>query len=681
MINALDIKATAYLHARGITAETIARYRIDSTTHNGRAALRYPTFGEKGAVGWRIKYIDGGESKYEWVGKNGVNYYSPGMLLDAIEANNGTLYILNGEPAIWAHHAYQIARGANPELAAPSIAWFGENSVPLTLAADLERLGAKHVFVFPDCDEVGYKSALKVHDLLSPTLRVSLVDLPFEYGSKNDFNDLWIASQFDVAKMPTMKQLTKETIYERAPKLLPKVMPIQEAFRPVTNGNGNHSSDVDFKAMQREWIDSIITALGSPAKMEGRVPRWHCPLPTHADNHPSFTVDMDKLRPRCTCGIQDRETAWDEVAHAKGLPAWLEYRKEQLTKQAPQKTEKAQQGKEPPPQAKRTFSKGSDVLKSLDTLVYHGDTSHIGNPVVFPFKSMHFLGGLCRHIPAGMLVGVGGGSGEGKTTLIETFLDYWNRGGIDVPFYSPEWTRELVMQRRIQRYSGYNGNVHVDVDAFTALTLWLKERDLGIASGNREGSDFIALRDEYERIKKYLLNWQGEVLIACDDDPTAPMYLETFLEMTADTIADARKQKRRADATIVDYAQLAEVMNASKNENVVTQVIRKIKKHATLHKYVGIVASQITKASSKEQKRGNAPVTSDDMQFLRSDQFNLCMTINRVFEEKEGVMMPTDFVDLYVDKNSLGRAKQKLRYRTDYPHLRWVDEVVQGLDA
>lgn len=691
-INPLDV-----LMQRGISQATIDRYKITPTLYANRQAVRYPTVG-KGATGIRIKYTDGVKPKYIWQEHHdGCVYYSAGELVKAIAENDGLAYIVNGEAATWSFHSYLVATGKPAELAAPCISWFGEGSVPQTLLADLQKFEVKRTYLFLDCDQKGYLSALKVIEALGDMPCMAL-ELPFPYKEKDgeDINDLWIKCAFDPNKMASeilaTKMLTVEEIQQCAkvevkPVIVSSPMAMQEAFRPATNGNGNHNSDVDFEAIKLEWIQGIIAALGAPDKREGKIDRWHCPV-HQPDNNPSFRVDYEGKypRPRCSCNIQDKENAWDLIAQAKLLPAYVDYRTAYL-KSLPKTnytTQPAQQMKAPIPNApvvKRTFSKGSEVLKSLDTLVYHGDTSHIGNPVVFPFRSMHFMGGLCRHIPAGMLIGIGGGSGEGKTTIIETFLDYWNRGGLDVTFYSPEWTRELVMQRRIQRYSGYNGNIHVDVDAFTALTLWLKERDLGIGDKEREGSDFVALRDEYERVKKYLLNWQGEVLIACDDDPTEPMYLDTFLEMTADTIADARRQKRRADVAIVDYAQLAEILNANKSESVVLQVIRKIKKHATVHKYVGLVASQITKASSKAQKSGAGTVTSDDMQFLRSDQFNLCLTINRVFDEVEGMMQPTDFVVLYVDKNSLGRAKQKLRYRTDYTHLRWLDEIVPEVKA
>jgi hypothetical protein len=209
---------TDWLTKRGILPETASRYRVQVTTYKGRSALIYPTYGDRSMVGWRVRYTDTNKPKYEWKEHHPENrYYSPGMFQEALEANGGVLYILNGEPAIWAHHSYQVARGKDKDLAAPSLAWFGEGNVPHTLADDLQAWHVSRVFVFPDCDDAGYKSALKIQQQLSGVLDVTLVDLPFEYGSKKDFNDLWLDMGCNPANMKPLKPLTLDTLYERAP--------------------------------------------------------------------------------------------------------------------------------------------------------------------------------------------------------------------------------------------------------------------------------------------------------------------------------------------------------------------------------------------------------------------------------------------------------------------------------
>lgn len=671
MINASPINALA---ERGIDPETISRYRISPTVYSGRPAISYPTVSGT-ALSTRIKFMDGEKPKYIWDGHDdSCIYYSAGGLIDAIKANDGVVYLVNGEAATWAFHSYHLGLSKAAKIAAPCVSWFGENSVPATLADDLKSWGVTRSYLIVDCDEAGYKAALKIMRLFGETGFPCLaLKLPFEYGSGADFNDLWIKCEFDANKTAAALLETDVLTLPLLEGMVGKPTPdtTTEMFRPSATV-GNHSGDVDFKALQQQWVAEIIASLGAPAKREGKIDRWNCPV--HDDADPSFRIEYkagELPRPRCSCDIHSHKDAWGEIARAKGQPTWEEFYKERLPKPTP----KASQPN-PAPTTKRQFRKGSDVLNSLDSIVA-GNTAAIGNPVMFPFKSMHFLGGLCRYIPAGMLVGIVGGSGEGKTSLVETFVDFWNKGGIDVVFYSPEWTSELIMQRRIQRYSGFSGNPHVTVDDFTALTLYYKERDLDIPENQRDGSLFSeGQKQAYDSTKKQLLTWKGETLIACDDDPTQPLFLETFLEMTADTLADVRRQKRRADVVAVDYLQLAEVLEDKKNEVMVNQVIRKIKQHATVHKYVGFDASQITKASSKSQKNGGGMVTGDDAMAVRSDKFNLMLTINRVFKEVDGEKEPTDLAHLFVDKNSLGRAKQKLLYRTDYAHLRWLDERI-----
>lgn len=73
-----------------------ATWRVTETTHRGRPALRYPT-----SLGVdRIKFLDATKPKYVWFAKGGRRHFYG--LAQASALGGDTLYVLNGEPAVWA---------------------------------------------------------------------------------------------------------------------------------------------------------------------------------------------------------------------------------------------------------------------------------------------------------------------------------------------------------------------------------------------------------------------------------------------------------------------------------------------------------------------------------------------------------------------------------------------------
>jgi hypothetical protein len=163
------------------------------------------------------------------------------------------------------------------------------------------------------------------------------------------------------------------------------------------------------------------------------------------------------------------------------------------------------------------------------------------------------------------------------------------------------------------------------------------------------------------------------------------VYLEDFLELTADTIATGRAEQRRMDVVVFDYVQLAQLKsNVPDGTSATEHAIGLIKAHALQHKYVGFIASQVTKASSKASKTEGTMLTSDDAMQIRSDKFNLVLTLNREYveemNEETGLMehKPTGFGFVYVDKNSLGLSRKRVKLETDLAHYMWKDRALDG---
>jgi hypothetical protein len=88
-----------FAQARGIAHETLERFEVRRDTGGPRPALRYPT-----SLGVdRLKYLDGKKPKYSWAasggGAHGYGLPTASALLDR---GGGPLYLVNGEPSVWA---------------------------------------------------------------------------------------------------------------------------------------------------------------------------------------------------------------------------------------------------------------------------------------------------------------------------------------------------------------------------------------------------------------------------------------------------------------------------------------------------------------------------------------------------------------------------------------------------
>lgn len=75
-------------------------FEIRETTHDSRPALRYPT-----ARGDRIRFLDQQKPKYKFATTGHETLYNVGRVLELLRAGADTLYLVNGEPSVWACHA------------------------------------------------------------------------------------------------------------------------------------------------------------------------------------------------------------------------------------------------------------------------------------------------------------------------------------------------------------------------------------------------------------------------------------------------------------------------------------------------------------------------------------------------------------------------------------------------
>lgn len=707
MANMLD-----YLAKRGINQGTATRYELTLVQDFDRPALRYPTFGTEGGTATRYKYIDGDitKSKNRW-GKGKPDdcvIYDNGHLAEAIKAADGILWLLNGEPAVWAFDSYSATKRGGGYTAATCS--FGEGSNVEKIVPLLTGLGVKILHMPIDSDMKGYSAAYKYwHAFKDSGIDLCFYTMPYPITEDKgkDWNDVWIDKKFDALEMTlwhgdakcSVKYVREVLGAERVAKIdaLFNVTPMDamaESFRGATKAPGNGGT-LDAGALYKEWIESVVSRLGHP-KREGSTTRYHCPAhPTMGrgeDKNPSLRI-AEKGGvpwPMCSCDIQNQKDAWDILARAVGASTWEQFKAERVQNRREAAkpngaTPNTAQAVETPDakeaRRKRVVQDSHATLMQLMALA-DGNVEGIGNSVIFPMRALWHVGGMCHYIPSGKLVGLVGGSGQGKTSATETWIDFHCRMGLHPLVDSPEWTPLELQARRIQRYSGqrtaHNGTTpHIMAEDFNGWIMWCQEARNGIPEeqrlGKKLGAEHIA---EIQRVTNIILSWPGKSYSLYEDDAGAPpLYLEDKLEFIADTISDGRKSGQRMDVVYFDYLQIEEVKENPDSEKILDYVISRIKNHSIHNKYVGFCVSQVTKAASKDSKTSGKMLTSDDAHYVRSDKFNLMLTLNREYEELEGERVPTNWTKLYIDKNSQSKGGLAVRVPIDLSHLMLLDKV------
>lgn len=675
--------ALAYLKGRGISELTARVYRIEDSEFDGRAAIKYPTVGLAGTTAYRHKFTDGQRPKVKWdtvlAKQPGHLYYSPGGLKDAIAKASGLLYWLSGEPDVWAlHTAFNDSddeRGTGDKPLNASCV-FGEGSIPETLADDLALLGVTHILAFPDQDDTGLRAAAKLRRLLAS------VDMPLFFVAlpdAKDINALWMADRAEFWK------------HWRSPRFIDGALLDQydhERPHEPTNQPALKLHD----DLPQGFYDAIERALNiSSYKSDG----WSKPIACVLNNHehdkdtPSAGWNRERKIYSCfKCGISDMLAK--DIGAVLGLD-WKDY--------AEPRPRPALERPTPPPAVNGNGS-AAPVDAALDSafeqrrqrLVHHGtkmasrymglvtgDASGQGEPVVFPYRCFHDIGGLCRIIPSGMAVGVLGASGEGKTSFTEGGIDALNRMGIDVGIWGAEWTPDYFMARRVQRYGGPTFADMID------FQLWQKEAELRIAPEHRQGRALsLDVQKQAVQIAMDIEGWPGEAMCFYDDDPDGDyLYLEELLDHIGATIRIERKNGRRLNMIVFDYAQLAELRQRVENGNAIEHVIGKIKNHAMKHQYVAWITTQAVKASSKLVRKASSDVlTGDDALYVRDDKFNLFLTLKRHYDTDlslpEGEQqVPTEFVKVYIAKNSVAASRQIVPMQVDWTRMCWLDRKVE----
>lgn len=569
--------------------------------------------------GLRWKAFDSSHKpKYLWKEGNATTskYYLLDGALEAIQ-ETGEVYIASGEPDVLTYRAAGILN---------TLSFFGEGNIPVTLAEDFAEMGITSVTYYIDRDRAGEKSARKVLALLDGKgFTVQIARVPDVLGDKGDINKLWQYCEFDEAKFASL--LGDCPWIDLPPEQQPELPTV---YNDLPDG----------------FYAAIEQALHVEAyKSDGWSKPIACVLAHHEHDaqRPAAAWHKDKKIYCCfKCG--ETEVLAKDIGSVLGID-WREY----MPKQPARKAKPVVQG------SKGTASWNQATDRVVDELFGNVDAS-IREPLPIPFASLVAMGGLAKMMPPRKMMAIVGDSGDGKSSLIETIVDYWRRLGFSGILFGPEWSKEEVVYRAIQRQGG---PTYMQVMEHKA---WYAAYKRGIPANNRPGKPLSQeLSDLGVTIAEQIRSWPGKLWFVEKMSITVD---ELMVQMT-EIITTAQLQAEFIAFAVVDYAQL---LRSGGGVAGTDTALSDFKTFCVDNDLVGVVASQVPKETGKAMMKGDR-MTHHAMQFARSDYFNLMLTINRELNEA-GEKSPNAMI--YVAKNSLGKNGE-VRLVFDEKRLLWTD--------
>ena len=629
------------LRARGI-AEVAQAAGWVSHERYGVPGWLYPVPSTKfpGVKRWKAKDSDH-NPKCAWVdNENGCPpYYTLPGIREAIAATGGVVHIASGEPDVLAYHAAGITN---------VLSWFGENSVPDTLLADLKALGVTKVIYAPDNDKVGRASATKVRDMLALDLDVTL--LAVGGAERNDINKMWIECQFD-----------RVTFAERLKNLPPLKL------------DGDTPDESDIQKVYEAWcleVERAAVATWNIADAKSNdFSRKNIPCPFHDDQAPSATWNYETHSLHCfTCG---RDYNTQEVGEKLGM-SWSERRKEAretLPYSAPNSTlhtgnGNGKAGMKPPAQEIKVVSSDTALSNVFDW--NDGKLPPI-EPILCPYSPLRALGGMAELWERGKLIGVWAGSGMGKTAFIETCLDALRQAGFDGIMWGPEWTPEEVQMKAVARYGG---------PTFTQQRkahLWAVEEANHVPKSKRYGKP---LTDEHhaqmQSIITTMMAWPGKMFYL----DKSQVSMVDVMSKVGEIATIQRAAGRNPVLFACDYLQKA-YLPGDNSWRSLEEKANVIKNGCEDSHLIGLVAAQVGKGSSRMVRNGEL-LDESSAQALSDQLFNLIVTLNPDYDKDE---CRKETATVGVIKNSSGMAPARVKVHTAlYRHL-WTEKVIETTEA
>lgn len=268
----------------------------------------------------------------------------------------------------------------------------------------------------------------------------------------------------------------------------------------------------------------------------------------------------------------------------------------------------------------------------------------------FPIPELRKFGGFAELCETGKVTLIAGGSGTGKTQLLETMNDKLNMSGISGLWFGAEWRADEMMWRRIQRWTTHLPDLTpVSYDDIRRHRLYIKDAQNGVLSDDSNGR---ALSERQWRsineIQPFLQQFEGTTEYFNEGNT-----LSDTIDQMLIAIERERRNGRDLLYAIFDYVQLLKAISPDSSVNRHEHAFEVVKRFAIDANVHVFMTSQVNKQSQSEISAG-ASLSMESAHFIRGDKANLFLTLNRQFYKRGDDIIETPAFYLNIVKASLG---------------------------
>jgi len=603
-----------------------------TTTFDGWYAPLFDSMGkrlvnhEKGKPVLTWKNADSSADPHDtWI--NYIQGYKPLMLpkrgiQDSVKRANGTLNMVEGKADTLSMWSAKIGN---------CIGIFGASFVPGDLLTQFRQWGVDLLRVFVHPDEAGLKSAQKIADALDDHLDIHFLVLPEIDGKKFDLNDFWVRAGFDNAVFRTALQKLPEREFK--PRPIPQWKPVPTVPTDIPLNRLQAYANAAFNHILSDLL--TVTSARNIALNNAAFKTGTFVGSGALDNN---HVENELIQAGVSIGLGHNASAATVLS---GLTAGVKSPADlsQLKPRDRQTTTRVRiidastdglstENAEPDSaQAVTNITTKSALIKQRRAEMAARQAT---NTLPMPFQTVAQKRGFASAFKRKKVYAFIADSGAGKTSMLETLIDFYLQNGFSGVVYSPEWDGDEWVMGTIQRAGGPSYMAQVEHDS-------------------RQSSNDTEHEAEYIATVNAVLDridaWPGDIRFV--EQAESPCAEDILAGMSAAYIDSEAKGKLLSFAA-VDYAQMFLSRTGKTELEQMNRALYQFKRFCIAHDMVGLVGSQITKEAG--QAKGRPSHTG--MMGARSDAFNFAAFIIRE-RDTDDSYKPN--AKLHIVKNSRGR--------------------------
>lgn len=568
----------------------------------------------------------------------------------AVNESGGRIYLVEGDKDVWTLVQAGIKNAA---------AFFSASEkLDAETKRYLDALQVREIIFLPDADDAGHGLAKRVKEFsaFNPKIVTYIKAFPFSVNDMEikDSNDLYVALNFNdeafiscLEELPELDIITDKVVKESTSDAIDFFKP--EIYDAIIDKLGLSESSWTSTGFSRTYVA--------------------CPFGGHPNDHinPKFQWNRESQTGHCfKCAAQGKQYyLTKEVATALGID-WKKYLKESATSNRKEVKKELVSSDTELQRLLDALDAEVDVINSplssfafsLDDLMVDYATRLKGETVTQYPPLPNLITPLSKFLPVlkcPQIVGFIAPAGAFKTTILSTIALGYVLSGYDGILWSPEWEKEEIAARFAQQVGSLN------LVNMALLEQYYQDKNSG------ESETFGVMPDNLDRAvrvtERFIQQEKGDLKII---DAYGSNILN-LCKMIIRTAYEMRQNGKNPRFAVLDYIQLAEVMNNNWTHEMSLRLLKRVAKILGIVIFVSTQArkSDIETGKSKIADANQPPITETSGLGVRSDSFTLLIGLYPIkFDDNGSAIYVNKRGDkhvpvlLYLLKNSLGASMQ-----------------------